>query len=146
MSLDYSGVSHELNRPHDPWERFTRRNVTKHRMEDTIRLCTQDTSSSRVIDICFKQERRPLDDPIPRKNQVLRDFLGEVLDGVPGSTRPYAADILRRNRTNGIVLVDDRQNHADCEKKIRRPCPKCKIFSEKLSIPKLREHLVQNVS
>lgn len=146
MGHEYSGVNLEFSRPHDPWERFTHRNEIKHRPEDSARLCPQHTPTQDIINICFAHESRLLDDQIPRRSQQLQDFLREVLDSHSRSTQPYGADIERRNKTTHIVLVDDRQNHPDCEKKIRRPCAACQVFSKNLSIPQLREHLSKEVS
>lgn len=145
MAHDFKTTNHEFSRPYDPWEKFTRRDETKHRAEDTFRLCSQNAPSYEVIDVCFAHGSRPLDDPIPRRNQILRDFLEEVLDGPVRSNRPYPDDIARRNSDNHIVLVDDRQNHSDCEKKIRRACAACRIFSQNVTVRQLREHLAQEV-
>jgi hypothetical protein len=146
MEHEYAGINHEFSRLYDPWETFTHRDENKHRLEDTARLCSPLTTCHDIINICFSYESRRLDDPIPRRSQILRDFLEEVLDSYTRSNQPYGVDIDRRNNDDHIVLVDDRQNHLNCEKKIRRPCAACQIFSKNLTIPQLRGHLTQEVS
>ncbi|KAJ8114938.1 hypothetical protein OPT61_g3298 [Boeremia exigua] len=143
MGHEYSGLSLEFGRPHDPWEKFTHRNERIHRAEDTSRLCIQNATSHDVINECLAHDNRRLYDPIPHKSQLLRDFLSEVLENKPVSSQPYEFDIERRCQSSYIVLVDDRQNHPDCEKKIRRRCTACQIFSRYLTVPQLRDHLIK---
>lgn len=140
-------MNHELSRPYDPWERFTHRDEDKHHIDDTSRLFPSHATSYDIIDGCFSHEGRRLDSQIPRRDQILRDFLGEVLEGPTRSSQPYGIDIDRRNNYAHIVLVDDRRNHPNCEKKIRRACTVCKkdIFSRNLSVPQLRDRLALEV-
>ena len=145
MGHEHAGINHESSRPHDPWETFTRRDENKHRLEDTSRLCSPQTKSQDVIDECFAIENRGLDRPVLRRTQILRDFLETLPHGLVPSNQPYGTDIERRSNNDHIVLVDDRQKHPNCEKQIRRACAACRIFSRKLTIPELRDHLIQDV-
>jgi hypothetical protein len=77
---------------------------------------------------------------------LLQDFFGEVFEQHLRSTQPWGANIDARATSNCIVLIDDRQNHPNCEKKIERNCQTCKIFSRNLTIPQLRDRLLQEVS
>lgn len=147
MRPDYSTSNHEQGRPHDPWEKFTQRNEIKHVAEDASRLCQPHMTSSDIIENFFLHERRELDDSIPRRRQILRDFLKEVI--LPCSLGPqprYESDIARRSSVDHLALLDDRQKHQNCPKAIYQPCNVCKIFSEKLGIPELCDRLKQDVS
>jgi hypothetical protein len=145
MGHERAGINHESSRLHNPWETFTRRDENKHRLEDTSRLCSPQTKSQDVIEKCFAFENRRLDEFVPRRTQILRDFLGKLPHGLVPSDLPYGTDIERRSNNDHIVLVDDRQKHPECEKLIRKACSTCRIFSRKLTIPELRDHLVEDV-
>ena len=147
MQTDLSSFVHELGRPHDPWEKFVQRNDARHRAEDDFRLCPQDATSLDVINHFFSNESRKIDDPIPRRRQLLREFLQEVLLPCHMGPQPrYELDIQRRSSPNHIVLLDDRQRHQGCSKVILQPCTICQIFSRNLTVSELCDRLKQEVS
>lgn len=146
MGHEYTGLSLELSRPHDPWERFTRRNETIHSLEDTARFCLHSAPSDKVLKDCFAHKVPKLDESVPRRTQLLRDFFDEVFGPYSDSPQPWGAIVNGGALRNHVVLVDDRQNHPNCEKKIAKNCQACEIFSQNLTIPQLQDRLMQEVS
>ncbi|CAN9186208.1 unnamed protein product [Alternaria alternata] len=107
-----------------PWKKFTHRQEAKHRPEDDLRLCTLDQTSAQVIERFLSPERDKihLDELIPRRRQVLRDFLNGVHpEGILGMGSCLQDVKDRSNDDNIIALVDDRQNHERCDKIIGKP-------------------------
>lgn len=144
MSIEANGSGLENNRPYDPWEKFRTRNEAKHRAEDHSRLCPVQVTSLDVIHTFFSHENRRLDEPIPRRRQLLRDFLKEAVVSTPTGPHPlYENDVTQGSTDTSIALLDDRQNHAGCAKLIFQPCNTChgQIFSRNLTISALCDRL-----
>ena len=149
MEVDLHGGRFEPLRTYNPWDKFKVRNDRYHLAEDTARLFpTTDPcpTSSEVIDRFLKQNSHRLDRLIPRRWQILKDFLDEVVRGSPSGTSPYT-DNIRSYRTNiDIVLLDDRRKHGGCGKSVIGSCSECHIWSRELKIPDLCERLLEEVS
>jgi hypothetical protein len=133
--------------PHSPWKKFTYRQEAKHHPEDDLRLCTPDQTSAQIIERFLSPERDKihLDELVPRRRQVLRDFLNEVVPAVQRGIGPYLQDVERYSNDDNIALVDDRQNHEGCDKVIGKPCSDCLIFSRLICIPELCVRLQEKV-
>ena len=147
MAYEPGGSLHELSRPHNPWQEFTLRNEAKHRAEDVSRLCTStQATTTEIIEQFLNHDRQRLDEQVPRRRQVLKDFLHEVVPPSLGAARYYFDDIERHSTDVDIALIDDRQKHEDCAKKIRKPCNECRVFSKTLKIPALCQRLKEEVN
>jgi hypothetical protein len=170
MSHDLYNSHHELNRPYNPWERFTLRDENKHRVDSELRfrlgrapfqlpipsptstvqpLPTRATAE--VIELFLTFDSHHLYDDIPRQRQLLRDFLTAVTLSLPATSSPrqtdtYIADVKRCNSIHDIALIDDRNYHDGCARKIGRVCTECHIVSKKVSIPDLCSRLEDEVS
>ena len=104
-------MEHVTYQPDSPWKKFTHRQEAKHRPEDDLRLCTLDQTSAQVIERFLSPERDKihLDELIPRRRQVLRDFLNGVHpEGILGMGSCLQDVKDRSNDDNIIALVDDR--------------------------------------
>tara|TARA_R110002003_G_scaffold1577_2_gene23219 strand:- start:1285 stop:1731 length:447 start_codon:yes stop_codon:yes gene_type:complete len=147
MDYDLNASRYDLNRPHNPWEHFTRRHEDKHYVEDASRLCPSlNVLTPNVVEAFLAHKRKLIENPIPRQRQVLRDFLKGV--EVPQATalpRYVEADIKANSTDNDIALLDDRQRHSGCAKSIGKPCSDCRIFSTNLKIPELLKRLGEEV-
>lgn len=142
-------MEHVTYQPDSPWKKFTHRQEAKHRPEDDLRLCTLDQTSAQVIERFLSPERDKihLDELIPRRRQVLRDFLNGVHpEGILGMGSCLQDVKDRSNDDNIIALVDDRQNHERCDKIIGKPCNDCRIFSRSVGIPELCERMQEKVN
>lgn len=138
---------YDLNRPHNPWEQFTRRDETKHGAEDgpNSRLCLPSKTTVEVVQLFMAHKRQDFDKPIPRQNQILKDFLDEV-KATPSSTPCYVGVDIRSNCKNGdIALLDDRQRHPKCAKVIGQTCPQCQVYFAEISIPDMYTRLGDQV-
>ncbi|CAO2650561.1 Nn.00g018530.m01.CDS01 [Neocucurbitaria sp. VM-36] len=142
MEYEAHSSFHEPIRPHNPWEVFTHRNETKHRAEDNSRLCTNaQTTTSQVIERFVNFDRHRLDEQVPRRHQMLRDFLHEVVPPSVGTVGSYFDDIERHSTNANIALIDDRRQHERCAKSIGNPCNGCRIFSRVVRIPGMCQRL-----
>jgi hypothetical protein len=139
----------EFRRLHNPWEKFSQRLVERHLAEDESRLCPPQVpiSTSEVVARFLSHGYTRLDEAIPRKRQLLRNFLEETITpqqmGMPNSVEH---DIRDGSVSGDIALLDDRQKHERCAKSIGQLCSVCRIFSRKLSIPELYQRLQEKVS
>jgi hypothetical protein len=141
-------MEHVPYQPDSPWKKFTHRQEAKHRPEDDRRLCTPSLTSAEVIErfLSFERDKIHLDELVPRRRQILRDFLNEVILGAPRGTGPYLHDVERYSSDDNIALVDDRQNHEGCGRLSRKICDDCMIFSRSVGIPELCLRLQEMVS
>jgi hypothetical protein len=171
MPHNLQSSPYELGRPHNPWEKFTRRDEKKRRLEHMLqyrlgRLPFQVTptplptnlptkTTAEIIEQFLSYGSHRLDDPVPRQRQLLQDFLKAAIpmavsaSSSPSSSRPqgnYLDDIKLRSTDRDIALIDDRNNHKDCARKIGMSCTGCYIFSENVSIPDLCIRLRGEVS
>jgi hypothetical protein len=152
MSHNFQGSQLDLGRFHNPWEKFEHRDEKGQRAESDLvfrlgypllqvnTLFTRSTAE--VVESFLSFGSNSLDDPVPRKRQLLRDFLQASHPPMPtlSSSRSPAAyldEIRLLSAVGDIALVDDRNYHPDCARKIGRSCSGCYIYSEKLSIPDL---------
>jgi hypothetical protein len=167
MSYDLHSSRYEPSRLHNPWEQFAHRDEKKHQAENDLvfrlgrppfqlvpiapphTLSTRSTAE--VIDLFLQYGSKRLDDQVPRKQQLLKDFLrgsDPPLSALSSSTPPvtYIDDVKLRSSVGDIALIDDRNNHSDCGRKIKKACSDCHIYSKKLSIPDLCTRLQGEVS
>jgi hypothetical protein len=137
-----------VSQPQTPWTKFTQREEAKHGPEDDRRLCDLTQSTAQVIEKFLAADRNTIhmDDQVPRRRQVLRDFLNEVVPDTATAVRPYSEDVERHSNDTTIALVDDRQNHIGCGKIILKPCNECRIFSKSVRIPELCLRLQRKAS
>jgi hypothetical protein len=158
---------HDLSRLHNPWEKFTHRDEKKHNAENDLAfrlgqplyrlvptpppqpLSTRSTRE--VIDVFLDFGSKRLDDPVPRQRQLLKDFLLASDPPLPSlsSSRPattYFDDVGLRSATGDIALIDDRNYHQYCARKVMQTCSDCYIYSQRLTIPELCNHLHGEVS
>lgn len=128
---------------HSPWEKYTQRYEAKHSPEDDVRLCTTaQTTTAQIIEEFLTHDQHQLEKQVPRRRQILRDFLDEALAPSAGVASPYLKDIEQRSTSADIALIDDRQNHEGCGRfKREKHCDDCIIFSETISIPDLCRRL-----
>lgn len=134
---------HGTQRQPNPWGKFTQRKEAKHRGEDTPRLCnSSQPSTSQVVETFLTHDRTPLDEQIPGRRQVLRDFLHEAVTQPHATTNSFFIDVERCSGIADIALIDDRQKHERCTKAaFGEPCNGCRIYSKKLSLPDLCQRL-----
>jgi len=141
-------MEHAIYQPHSPWKKFTDRRELTHLPEDDVRLCTPGQTSAQIIErfLVYEELKIHIDELVPRRRQVLRDFLNEVTPIFPRGIGPYLQDIERYSKDDHIALVDDRQNHEGCVNKnpIKR-CDDCIIYSRSVSIPELCVRLQEKV-
>lgn len=135
----------EFHRPYNPWEKFTRRDEAKHTAEDIL-LCRPGTpiTTAEVIHSFLTHGYNQLDQAVPRKRQLLRDFLEEVIN----SRRVHSTvdqDIFTTSRNNDVALLDDRLKHERCARSIGQACNHCTVFSKNLTIPDLYKRLQEKV-
>jgi hypothetical protein len=167
MSHDFHSSRHELSRLYNHWEKFTHRDEKKHHAENSVEFrlgrprflitSTPPTSNSppktsaEVIEVFLTYGSHRLNDPVPRQRQLLKDFF-QAADPVPSmlsSEQPsttYYDDVKLRSSISDIALLDDRNNHPRCARKIGKACSDCYILSKKVSIPDLCTHLQGEVS
>lgn len=148
MAYELNGSHHELYRPHNPWERFTQRHDENHLPEDRFRLVPppHNVSTSAVIDALLTHDQvSSPDQPIPRRRQLLRDFLSEAVSG-RGLNCHVDEDIVKSSSSRDIALLDDRQKHEGCAKPIGKQCDDCQIYSNNVTIPNLYLRLKEEVS
>jgi len=141
-------MEHDTFQSYTPWGKFTHRQEKKHLPEDDLRLCTPTQTSAQIIERFLSPARDKilLDEPVPRRRQLLRDFLNEIVPAAPRGTGPYLQDIERYSIDDNVALVDDRQKHAGCLKIVGKPCSDCVIFSRSVRIPELCVRLQEKVS
>jgi hypothetical protein len=169
MSQDLHSSRYELSRPHNPWEKFTHRDEKKHHAENSLafrlgrsRFLITSTppvsnsppqTSTEVIEVFLTQGSHRLNDPVPRQRQLLKDFL-QAADPVLSASSPlvqssattYYDSVKLCSSPSDIALLDDRNNHPGCARRIGKACSDCYICSKKLSIPELCTHLQGEVS
>ncbi|KAF1956057.1 hypothetical protein CC80DRAFT_67834 [Byssothecium circinans] len=144
--MAYESVS-ETYRPHNPWEKFTQRTVANHHAEDS-RLCPPQLpiSTTEVIQRFLSHGYIRLDQAIPRKRQLLRDYLEETINVRQiGGASVVEHDIVAKSKSADVALLDDRQKHDRCAKLIGQVCNSCQILSTNLTIPELYRRLQQEV-
>jgi len=147
MDYDCKITRYEPIRAYNPWDEFKNRTEKNHRAEDASRLFSPsdpEPTSSKVVDVFLKQESTRLDELVPRRWQLLRDFLNEVARRSASSTDTYSVDVDKYN-TNSVPL-DDRRKHDKCTKDSLGTCAECHIFSKELNISALRSRLFEQVS
>jgi len=146
-ALEREPMDHDIYQSNGPWGKFTHRQEKKHRPEDDLRLCTPGQTSAQIIERFLSPGRDKilLDELVPRRWQVLRDFLNEVVPAAPRRIGPYLHDIERYSMDDNVALVDDRQKHAGCFKIVGKPCSDCVIFSRSVRIPELCVRLQEKV-
>jgi hypothetical protein len=159
---------HDLSRLHNPWEKFTHRDEKKHNAENdlTFRLGRppyqsvlpqtpqplSTNTTTEVIELFLDYGSKSLDDPVPRQRQLLKDFLQASNSPLPSlssltPTTTYIDDVNLRSSVGDIALIDDRNYHPYCARKIKQQtCSDCYIHSKKLAIPELCTHLQGEVS
>lgn len=101
----------EMQRPHNSWEKFTQRDVNKHRPED-MHLFHPQLRASEVVDQFINHGETMLDGPIPRRFQTLRRFLDGAQLVTPPGADPEVIDVINRysslrNNTE-FAILDDR--------------------------------------
>jgi len=153
MSHELHSSYHELSRPYNAWEKFTLRDEKKHRAEDELnfRLCnpqnqpTEDTAT--VIRLFLTHGSHRLHDPVPRQQQLLKDFLSAADPSFPAlSATTYLEDVQGCSKEDEIALLDDRNKHGDCARFIGQTCGACYNFSQNVTIPELCARLRDRVS
>jgi hypothetical protein len=135
-----TGSWYELSRPHNPWEKFTRRDEKKHVAEDS-RLCPSTATTSDVIRLFLAHGIHRLDDPVPRQRQLLKDFLNAAVPSAPSSSMTYSDEVQKHSTHNDIALLDDRSRHLECAKMIGQPCTICYIVPKNFTISELCTHM-----
>jgi hypothetical protein len=165
MSCDLHNSRYKLNRLHNPWEKFTHRDVKRHNAENEIAfrltcppLATLGApltilpfrTTGEVIDSFLNYRSQRLYDCVPRRRQLLKDFLGVVLSSLSASDHPtasatYLDDVMKYSSTSDIALIDDWNSHESCARKIGKACPDCYNYSAKISMPALCNHLRREV-
>jgi hypothetical protein len=148
MAYHLDSHVHDLNRLHNPWEKFTNRNERLHLVEDIARLCPPTpiptpTTSSYAINSFMAHGNSELDEPVPRRYQRLRGFLDAAKSS---NDQAVENDVADGSSRSDIALLDDRRNHPDCTNWYTNTCSGCKIFSLKLEIPQLLQRLKEEVS
>lgn len=138
----------DLCQSYNPWQRFTQRDVAKHNAEDGVCFCPPHTpiSAAEVINRFLGHGFNTLDEAVPRKRQLLRDFLEEAITIPRNAPRIVEQDISATSRSIDVALLDDRQNHERCAKRVSQVCNDCNIFSKNLSILELYKRLQEDVS
>jgi hypothetical protein len=147
MDYDRKITRYEASRAYNPWDDFKNRTEKNHRAEDTSRLFSPsdpEPTSSKVIDVFLKQNAARLDELVPQRWQLLRDFLNEVARHSASGTDTYSVDVDKYNTDS--VLLDDRRKHDKCTKDSLGTCAECHIFSKELNISALRRRLFEQVS
>jgi hypothetical protein len=142
MDHDTHRSRYEPFRLHNPWEAFINRHEGKH---GASRLCSPTQTTSEVIDKFLAHERTLLDEPVPRRWEVLREFLHEITRQSTNTTCPYTEDIERHSRIHDIALVDDRRRHEECKTVAGYPCNDCQKFSESMKITELCKRMQKEV-
>lgn len=164
MSNAFGSPLHEHNRLHNPWEKFKSRDPNKHKADDdlTFRLGRPPfqldphtpvtilplRTTAEAIDLFLKYRSLRLDEAVPLQKQLLKDFLRfskPPLSTFPGTSTTYLDDVRTYSSTEDVVLIDDRNNHERCARKIGKDCDECYIYSEKISVPDLCTRLRNEV-
>jgi hypothetical protein len=131
----------------DPWEKFAQRKAKKHDAEDKQRLCVPTLTTAEVIEnfLTPRLKKVQLDEQVPRRMQMLRDFLTEAIPRSPGTVGPYWDDVERHRHHSSIALIDDRKNHQICFTTIGQPCTDCCVVTKVVDIPDLCSRLQEKV-
>ncbi|KAF2804789.1 uncharacterized protein BDZ99DRAFT_575006 [Mytilinidion resinicola] len=139
------------NLPPHPWQQYTYRNEGGHHAEDGAgRLFrSQNVASRHVIDGFITHRSHELERPIPRRYQIVKDFLSEAVSpSSRSSSHSVEHDIAMSSLDRDFALVDDRCNatgHSDAGRRWEGDKYKGEVaISEKRSIPHLHEHLKAN--
>lgn len=144
MAYELHRSTHDLNRLHNPWEKFKNRKQPLHVAEDS--RPSEQTTTTDIIEAFLTRDKLRLDKQVPRRRQILRDFLDEVVQLPRSAVNPHFDDIARHSKDVDVAFIDDRQNHERCAKNIGIPCNDCHIFSQVLKIPELCQRLRKKVS
>jgi hypothetical protein len=162
MPTNLHSARYELDQLHNPWEKFARRNEVLHRGDNELqfrlgRIPFQTTAASiptdistkttaEVIELFLNYGSHRLEDPVPRRQQLLKDFLGAANSSSSGPASTYLDDVRLRSSANEIALIDDRNCHEKCARIIGQCCPDCEIVSGNIDIPNLCTRLRGEVS
>jgi hypothetical protein len=159
--------SFELNRLHNPWVKFSRRDETQHVLDSEVKYrlgrlsiqppptpptaITQNSATkttTEVVRLFMNHGKFRLDEVVLRQQQLVKDFLKAASPPASGSgpTSTYIDDVRLSSSVSDIALIDDRNYHEGCVKKFGKPCTECHIFSGKVTIPELCTRLESQVS
>ncbi|OAL50526.1 hypothetical protein IQ07DRAFT_679915 [Pyrenochaeta sp. DS3sAY3a] len=128
----------------DPWQKFTIRWEPGHNAED-VRLCSPTQTTQEIIEAFLLHNDRRSNAQIPRRWQVLGEFLYPIVTLSQGDVTTYVEDIERHRAANDVAILDDRQKH-ECARDFGQHCEGCPTFSENLDVMALQRRLQEKRS